>query len=41
MRRFTAGDADALIELDSDSALMRYLTGGEPTPPEVTDGRGL
>jgi RimJ/RimL family protein N-acetyltransferase len=35
LRRFTADDADLLIELDSDPAVMRYLTGGEPTPPEV------
>ncbi len=31
LRRFTADDADLLIELDSDPAVMRYLTGGEPT----------
>ena len=35
MRRFTADNADTLIELDSDPAVMRYLSGGEPTPPEV------
>jgi RimJ/RimL family protein N-acetyltransferase len=35
LRRFTADDADLLIELDSDPAVMRYLTGGEPTAPEV------
>ncbi|GAA1955908.1 GNAT family N-acetyltransferase [Catenulispora subtropica] len=35
LRRFTADDADLLIELDSDPAVMRYLTGGEPTPPET------
>ncbi|NDZ77913.1 GNAT family N-acetyltransferase [Streptomyces sp. SID10853] len=35
LRHFTADDADLLIELDSDPAVMRYLTGGEPTPPEV------
>ena len=35
LRRFTAGDADLLIELDSDPAVMRYLSGGESTPPEV------
>ncbi|NUP52086.1 MAG: GNAT family N-acetyltransferase [Catenulispora sp.] len=32
---FTAADADLLIELDSDPAVMRYLTGGVPTPPEL------
>ena len=31
---FTDADADLLIELDSDPAVMRYLTGGVPTPPE-------
>ncbi|MGA5267183.1 GNAT family N-acetyltransferase [Streptomyces lydicamycinicus] len=35
LRRFTAGDADLLIELDSDPAVMRYLTGGQPTAPQV------
>ena len=35
LRRFRLDDADLLIELDSDPAVMRYLTGGEPTPPEV------
>lgn len=35
LRRFTADDADLLIELDSDPAVMRYLTGGKPTPPEA------
>ena len=35
LRRFTADDADLLIELDSDPAVMRYLTGGKPTAPEV------
>lgn len=35
LRRFTADDADLLIELDSDPAVTRYLTGGVPTAPEV------
>lgn len=35
LRRFTADDAELLIELDSDPAVMRYLTGGEATAPEV------
>ncbi|MFJ8142401.1 GNAT family N-acetyltransferase [Streptomyces sp. NPDC096013] len=34
LRPFAAADADLLIELDSDPAVMRYLTGGAPTPPE-------
>lgn len=36
MRQFTADDADLLVELDSDPAVMRYLSGGEPMySPEV------
>ncbi|MEU6394546.1 GNAT family N-acetyltransferase [Streptomyces sp. NPDC046939] len=34
LRRFTADDAELLIELDSDPAVMRYLSGGTPTAPE-------
>ncbi|MFD9123469.1 GNAT family N-acetyltransferase [Kitasatospora sp. NPDC059571] len=41
LRRFTADDADLLIELDSDPAVMRYLTGGRPTAPEVVRERHL
>lgn len=41
LRRFTADDAELLIELDSDPAVMRYLTGGEPTAPEHYRERGL
>jgi RimJ/RimL family protein N-acetyltransferase len=33
LRRFTADDLEALVELDSDPAVMRYL-GGEPTARE-------
>jgi RimJ/RimL family protein N-acetyltransferase len=32
LRRFTPDDADLLVELDSDPAVMRLLTGGVPTP---------
>ena len=32
LRRFTADDADLLVDLDSDPAVMRYITGGRPTP---------
>ena len=36
LRRFTAADVDLLVELDSDPAVMRYITGGRPTPrPEI------
>ncbi|MFJ5592764.1 GNAT family N-acetyltransferase [Streptomyces noursei] len=41
LRRFTADDADLLIELDSDPAVMRYLTGGRPTAPELVRERHL
>ncbi|WP_456846227.1 GNAT family N-acetyltransferase [Cellulomonas sp. P5_C6] len=34
LRPFTADEADLLIELDSDPAVMRFLSGGEPTAPE-------
>lgn len=32
LRRFMPGDADNLVALDSDPEVMRYLTGGTPTP---------
>jgi RimJ/RimL family protein N-acetyltransferase len=41
LRHFTADDAELLTELDSDPAVMRYLTGGEPTPPEYYREGGL
>ena len=41
LRPFTADDADLLIELDSDPAVMRYLSGGEPTAPELVRERDL
>ena len=41
LRRFTAEDADLLIELDSDPAVMRYLSGGKPTAPELVRERIL
>jgi RimJ/RimL family protein N-acetyltransferase len=31
LRRFTGNDPDLLVELDSDPAVMRYLTGGRTT----------
>jgi RimJ/RimL family protein N-acetyltransferase len=34
VRQFTAGDVDNLFDLNSDPAVMRYLTGGRPTPRE-------
>jgi RimJ/RimL family protein N-acetyltransferase len=35
LRRFTHADADNLHELDSDPAVMKYITGGRPTPMSV------
>jgi RimJ/RimL family protein N-acetyltransferase len=32
LRRFTEADEDNVVELDSDPEVMRYLTGGRPTP---------
>jgi RimJ/RimL family protein N-acetyltransferase len=34
LRQFTEDDVDNLFELNSDQAVMRYLTGGKPTPRE-------
>ena len=35
LRRFTVEDVDHLVDLDSDPEVMRFLTGGKPTPREV------
>lgn len=35
LRRFTVADAAHLCALDADPAVMRYLTGGVPTPCDV------
>ncbi len=32
LRRFTTADEDNLFELNSDPEVMRFLTGGKPTP---------
>jgi RimJ/RimL family protein N-acetyltransferase len=34
LRRFTAADLDNLVALDSDPAVMRFITDGRPTPRE-------
>jgi RimJ/RimL family protein N-acetyltransferase len=34
LRQFTEDDVDNLSDLNSDPAVMRYLTGGRPTPRE-------
>ncbi|MCL7457521.1 GNAT family N-acetyltransferase [Micromonospora echinofusca] len=41
LREFTPDDADLLVELDDDPEVMRYLTGGRPTPPEAVRERVL
>jgi RimJ/RimL family protein N-acetyltransferase len=35
LRRFTEADVENLFELDSDPDVMRFLTGGKPTPRDV------
>src|ERR1700729_2718561 len=34
LRQFTADDVDNLFDLNSDPEVMRYLTGGRPSPRE-------
>jgi len=34
LRQFTEGDVDNLFNLNNDPEVMRYLTGGKPTPRE-------
>jgi RimJ/RimL family protein N-acetyltransferase len=41
LRRLTAADLDRLVELDSDPAVMRLLSGGRPTPRSVIEQRVL
>ncbi|GAA1567384.1 GNAT family N-acetyltransferase [Kribbella sancticallisti] len=40
LRRFTAGDVESLVELDSDPEVMRFLTG-QPTPREEIEQKVL
>ncbi len=35
LRHFTKEDEDHLVDLDSDPEVMRFLTGGKPTPREM------
>lgn len=37
LRRLTMADVDDLVELDSDPEVMRFLTGGRPTPRAVIE----
>ncbi|MEV6864350.1 GNAT family N-acetyltransferase [Streptosporangium subroseum] len=41
LRRFTEVDEDNLVELDGDPAVMRFLTGGRPTPRDEIRSRVL
>ena len=41
LRRFTPDDVDALVDLDSDPAVMHYVTGGVPTPREEIENEVL
>ena len=34
LRRFTEEDVDHLVELDSDSDVMRFINGGQPSSRE-------
>lgn len=37
LRRFTEADGENLFDLDSDPDVMRFLSGGEPTPRDVIE----
>jgi RimJ/RimL family protein N-acetyltransferase len=41
LRQFDRGDADLLVELDGDPRVMRYITGGPPTPRDEVEGEVL
>ncbi|OLB80026.1 MAG: GNAT family N-acetyltransferase [Actinobacteria bacterium 13_2_20CM_2_71_6] len=41
LRRFTQADVDNLVDLDSDPDVMRFLTGGRPTPRHVVENELL
>jgi RimJ/RimL family protein N-acetyltransferase len=41
LRRFTEADEDNLVELDGDPEVMRFLSGGKPTPREEVRSRVL
>ncbi len=41
LRRFTPDDLDDIVALDADPAVMRYITGGRPTPREEIRDDGL
>lgn len=41
LRRFTEADVDDLLELEGDPEVMRFLTGGKPTPHDVIQNETL
>lgn len=41
LRRFTAADVDALVELNSDPEVMRFINGGTPTPRDAVQSEIL
>lgn len=41
LRRFTGSDVDLLVELDADPVVMRFISGGEPTPRAVVQAEIL
>ena len=41
LRRFTEADVDHLVALDGDPEVMRYVTGGIPTPRDVIENEIL
>ena len=41
LRRFTEADVENLVALDSDPEVMRFLTGGVPTPRAVIENETL
>jgi RimJ/RimL family protein N-acetyltransferase len=41
LRRFTNGDIDNLVNLDADPDVMRFISGGKPTPRAVIEEETL
>ena len=41
LRSFQTDDVDHLVELDGDPEVMRYLTGGVPTPRSAIENEIL
>lgn len=41
LRRFNGAEADNLFDLDGDPEVMRFLTGGKPTPRDVIENETL